>query len=923
MNSGGSQSAEPGGAIAWAAKGVDRWADWLRENYEDHKRHAALIGPPGSGKDTIAPLTVQIYHDLGMIDTPEYADLTAGSLMGVNSGHSGEKIAKAFSKPRLVFVNEAGSLVGQDGWQRVVYDEVNGALTSKKFDGGVAMLAGHGYQLNRIFAKGDGLGSRIGEGNRFYLVKFTPDELALILLRDAAKNGIEIDREAFVIASQYIKRIARGENTSNPRTVNDCLMHWSSEATAEMFREHGIDFEQVEGSSTILQPRHMTPKPELTSLLAMFDADVTKDEVQARFEEQIYGQPHACERVAELLWTRAQLTAKTANTDKPIARLFMPGPSSAGKDHTLKVVATSFQQPEDVGKKDPPIYKVDLNTIHSLRDYLLGNRDPNSNAEPGLIAWMRDNPTGVIVFNEGDKGAQDAWNVVMEILDTGKYITPSGETLDFSNYVVAFLGNYGDEEKLHQRTKVDPDEATREPVRPGQAWGVSAAQNQDGVIQSARTHRITVTAEAGAPGVDLSNALAASELRNSMSVVLDCLRKNPEAFGLSREALDTKRYTVDLDPPPTQNSSSPVSLTVAAALVSQIREQAIPPHLAILGEVTAQGTIRGGPGIRDAVANAALRGVRTFVLPADSKEDVLKLRHTDGLRFNFVEQLDQALERIADEPSHPEKEVTVDPDIELPTIDTRVEAHLAKTVLQKSQQGRLSHAAILIMHELIPEHVRLAVRGDLNREFEAQLEEFEVTAKLTRAAEDELLELWTPDFGPRPIADWGQTKILAPLVSEIRSKPGDFPRGSVVEVTLDGSKASWTVTVPEEKPDTVLSDWQAELGVGPKTPVGGEAGPVDAPIIQAVSSYPDRPDGVDEPVYSKLKPNEYTDNADRLKLLEEILQPGNVQASNVETIRFVAKQAARMALGRCGGGCRRLATPKRIDDPTLLICRAR
>ncbi len=109
---------------------VKRQVDELVDNHQIEARrgaaglkavpltlHLAFLGPPGTGKTTVARLVGDIYAALGFLKKGHTVEVDRSNLVGMYQGHSEDNAKTLFGKAKdgVLFIDEAYSLVPRDG----------------------------------------------------------------------------------------------------------------------------------------------------------------------------------------------------------------------------------------------------------------------------------------------------------------------------------------------------------------------------------------------------------------------------------------------------------------------------------------------------------------------------------------------------------------------------------------------------------------------------------------------------------------------------------------------------------------------------------------------------------------------------------------------------------------------------------------
>ncbi|MBN9609635.1 MAG: NDP-hexose 4-ketoreductase [Actinobacteria bacterium 69-20] len=159
-----------------------------------------------------------------------------------------------------------------------------------------------------------------------------------------------------------------------------------------------------------------------------------EDEVHKR----IIGQDEAVKAVSKAIRrTRAGLK----DPKRPSGSFIFAGPSGVGKTELAKALAEFLFGDEDA------LIQVDMSEYHDryTASRLFG-------APPGYVGYeeggqltekVRRKPFSVVLFDEIEKGHQEIYNTLLQVLEDGRLTDGQGRTVDFKNTVIVFTSNLG------------------------------------------------------------------------------------------------------------------------------------------------------------------------------------------------------------------------------------------------------------------------------------------------------------------------------------------------------------------------------------------------------------------------------------------------------------------------------------------------
>ena len=198
-----------------------------------------FVGPPGTGKTSLAKMTGRIFHALGLLRTDHVEEATRSDLVAQFVGQSGpltrEKVSKALDG--VLFIDEAYSLAdgpGSGGFGAEAIAELIKQMSEHQ-DRLVVIAAGYPDKMRQFLHENPGLRSR------FIDVEFpgyTDGELVEILRNIAARDDYVLTEAVAVRAKSWLaaERAALGRDFGNGRTVERLLERMKERLSARVLR---------------------------------------------------------------------------------------------------------------------------------------------------------------------------------------------------------------------------------------------------------------------------------------------------------------------------------------------------------------------------------------------------------------------------------------------------------------------------------------------------------------------------------------------------------------------------------------------------------------------------------------------------------------------------------------------------------------
>jgi SpoVK/Ycf46/Vps4 family AAA+-type ATPase len=190
-----------------------------RISNERPMRHFVFLGPPGTGKTTVARVLAKIFYAFGLLEMPNVVEAHRADLVGEYLGATAIKTNELVDSALggVLFIDEAYSLVNEGDGQadRFGAEAVQTLLKRAEDDREnlIIILAGYEKQMESFLGSNPGLASRFA--TRLKFPSYTPAEMMALASTVLERRGERLDPDAKPTLWRVLEEVSRRRITDD------------------------------------------------------------------------------------------------------------------------------------------------------------------------------------------------------------------------------------------------------------------------------------------------------------------------------------------------------------------------------------------------------------------------------------------------------------------------------------------------------------------------------------------------------------------------------------------------------------------------------------------------------------------------------------------------------------------------------------
>ena len=148
----------------------------------------------------------------------------------------------------------------------------------------------------------------------------------------------------------------------------------------------------------------------------------------------------------------------------------------------------------------------------------------------------------------------------------------------------------------------------------------------------------------GKGGLNLTGNLG-DVMKESATIAYEWVQAHHEELGIEAEIFEKRNLNIHVPEGAIPKDGPSAGITMVTSIVSTYTKREVKERIAMTGEMTLRGRVMPVGGIKEKILAAKRAGINELILCEDNRKDVeeIKPEYLQGLKFNYVKQIDEVL----------------------------------------------------------------------------------------------------------------------------------------------------------------------------------------------------------------------------------------------------------------------------------------
>lgn len=210
--------------------------------------HLAFLGPPGTGKTTLARLVARVYRALGLLPKGQLVEADRSSLVAGYVGQTALKVKEVVRSADggVLFIDEAYALASDAGAEHGYGDEAIAALINEMENrrGSMAViLAGYEDGITRLLESNEGMKSRIQRSLIF--TDYSSDQLLEIFDHLCTEHDVGLTTDVRSAVVNHLQSAGTAGDGGNARYVRNLFESMFTQMSYRASLDGTVDIAEV------------------------------------------------------------------------------------------------------------------------------------------------------------------------------------------------------------------------------------------------------------------------------------------------------------------------------------------------------------------------------------------------------------------------------------------------------------------------------------------------------------------------------------------------------------------------------------------------------------------------------------------------------------------------------------------------------